>query len=71
MIYDKKSISCTQNFTVTQHSECMSNAASTVDLPASHLLATSVSQLLRAVDRRICCMSDLMLHVPFLILNKE
>lgn len=40
MIYDKKSISCIQNFTVTQHSDVCVNAANTMDPPASHLLTT-------------------------------
>lgn len=38
MIYDKKSISCIQNFTVTQHSVMCVSAVNTVDPPASHLL---------------------------------
>ena len=40
MIYDKKSISCIKNFTVTQHSDLYVNAMNTADPPASHVLPT-------------------------------
>lgn len=43
MIYDKKSIFCIQNFTVTQHSVMCVSAVNTMDLPASHLLTINLT----------------------------
>lgn len=69
MIYDKKSISCIQNFTVTQHSDMCVNAANTVDPAASHLWLPKYHSFSGLQAAGSCYLSDLKPPRPFLDLE--